>query len=88
MAGGNANTAIGYQALQSNQTGIENTALGQSALNLTTGSGNVAVGVLAGGNITTGKDNIDIVNQGTNGDNGIIRIGGGQQVRQELQRPA
>ncbi len=68
------NTATGYQALGSNTTGSNNTADGyQSLANNTTGSFNVA---LAGGfNLTGGDFNIDIGNDGVDGDSGVIRIG-------------
>jgi hypothetical protein len=40
-----------------------------------TGSGNTALGYLAGSNLTTGDDNICIGNVGVAGDGGTIRIG-------------
>ncbi len=71
---GSNNTAYGWKALSSNNTGSYNTAVGdQSLYHLSTGSYNVA---LAGGfNLTSGDFNIDIGNDGVNGDSGVIRIG-------------
>jgi hypothetical protein len=51
--------ADGHQALYSN----------------TTGSGNIALGDLAGINLTTGDNNIDIGNSGVAGESNTIRIG-------------
>ena len=45
---------------------------------LTAGSNNIALGFLAGANITTGSGNIDIDNAGLATDTNIIRIGSGQ----------
>jgi hypothetical protein len=42
---------------------------------LTTGSGNVALGVNAGNVLTTGSNNVDVANSGVAGDTGRIRIG-------------
>jgi hypothetical protein len=56
---GNANTAIGYQAMSGNNTG----------------SANIALGVSAGSQLTTGNHNICIGNSGVAGDDGTIRIG-------------
>jgi hypothetical protein len=53
-AGGNNNTAVGYQAADSNTTGDFNTAIGSSALQAnTTASNNTAVGYQAGYSNTT-----------------------------------
>jgi hypothetical protein len=49
--------------------------MGVSALQNTTGSGNVAVGNNAGSNLTTGSDNIDIGAPGVAGEANTIRIG-------------
>jgi hypothetical protein len=85
--GSGANTAVGYNALlKNNPSGAVfmdgaggNTAVGYQALSgNTTGSDNVAVGIFAGYSITTGSSNIMIGNNGTSGDNNIIRIGDGQ----------
>ena len=43
--------------------------------NNTTGSFNVALGNMAGHNLTTGSNNIDILNQGVAGESQTIRIG-------------
>ena len=73
--GGGGNTATGRGALINNITGSLNTADGYNALfNNTIGSGNIALGVDAGSNIT-GAGNIDIGNAGTALDGGTIRIG-------------
>ena len=70
------NTASGAYALYANTTGHNNTANGVSALGAnTTGSFNTALGHLAGLNITTEANNIDIRNQGFSGDSNTIRIG-------------
>jgi hypothetical protein len=90
---GENNTATGFQALYLNQTGYDNTAYGWKALSSSnTGSYNTAVGYLslnqlgigsynvavAGGfNLTSGDFNIDIGNDGIDGDSGVIRIGSG-----------
>ena len=72
---GYRNTANGYEALRRNNTGFLNTANGYQALLNNTGSGNTALGYLAGSNLTTGNDNICIGNVGVAGDGGTIRIG-------------
>jgi len=70
---GSNNTAYGWKALSSNNTGSYNTAVGDQSLYHSTGSYNVA---LAGGfNLTSGDFNIDIGNDGIDGDSGVIRIG-------------
>jgi hypothetical protein len=70
------NTAYGLSALYSNTTGSYNAALGEYALGAnTTGERNTALGVFAGYSITTGNYNVDIANNGTSSDSGIIRIG-------------
>jgi hypothetical protein len=54
-AGGNNNTAVGYESLNANTTGDFNTALGSGALDAnTTASNNTAVGYQAGYSQTTG----------------------------------
>lgn len=73
--GANQNTAFGYQALLQNISGAQNTAIGANALDISTGSQNVGIGIGAGQNVTTGANNIEIANSGLAGDNGIIRIG-------------
>jgi hypothetical protein len=72
---GNDNTAIGSLALNSNTTGDLNTAVGRVALINNTGSGNTALGVGAGANLTTGSNNIDIGNAGVAAESNTIRIG-------------
>lgn len=63
---GNANTtgsitAVGASALAANTTGVNNTAVGLSALNLSSiGNANTAVGSLAGSAITTAGQNTAI----------------------------
>ena len=59
QSSGNANTAIGYQAMSGNNTG----------------NANIALGVSAGSQLTTGNRNICIGNTGVAGDTGTIRIG-------------
>jgi len=59
QSSGNANTAIGYQAMSGNNTG----------------NANIALGVSAGSQLTTGNHNICIGNTGVAGDTGTIRIG-------------
>jgi hypothetical protein len=74
---GGYNTAIGFAALNHNDGTGGNTAIGYDALlNDLTGTNNIAVGQLAGLNLTGGEsDNIEIGNQGVNGESGTIRIG-------------
>jgi hypothetical protein len=72
---GSGNTADGSSALRSS-TGNGNTAIGNVALvNNTTGDSNTALGFGAGGNLTTGNNNIDIGNAGVAGEGRTIRIG-------------
>src|SRR5205807_1892833 len=69
------NTANGSGALFSNRFGSHNTADGFNALyNNRTGAFNIALGDSAGFNIT-GRNNIDIGNQGIAGESDAIRIG-------------
>jgi len=76
---GDANTAFGDHALSGNTTGFQNVAVGASALNLITGSNNIALGTLAGAKTTSGNNNIYIGHQGINGsESKVIRIGQGQ----------
>jgi uncharacterized coiled-coil protein SlyX len=78
---GGANTANGYNALDSNTTGFSNTignnntANGYRTLLRNTGSDNIALGALAGSNLTTSANNIDIGNAGVAGESNAIRIG-------------
>jgi hypothetical protein len=79
---GSDNTASGFQALNSNKTGGNNTAIGDYAgQNLgsdgTAGNTNIMVGFNAGISFNTNEsNNIDIGNQGVQGESGVIRIGG------------
>ncbi len=72
---GSQNTANGFNALLLNKTGNGNTAEGAGALENNKGSYNIALGFNAGGNLTTGSDNIDIFSQGVAGETNTIRIG-------------
>jgi hypothetical protein len=75
------NTANGYRALSGNATGVGNTAYGSQALVQTTGNNNVALGVHAGFNISTGSNNIHIGNVGAGNESGTIRIGDNNQTK-------
>ena len=57
---GTANTGFGTSALLSNTTGNNSSAFGFGALENSTGSGNIALGFGAGGNLTTGSNDIYI----------------------------
>jgi hypothetical protein len=72
---GSYNTALGVNALQGNIVGVANSAVGFGALGNATGGGNVALGVLAGNQLTTGDNNIYIGNPGRESESGVIRIG-------------
>ena len=73
---GEGNVAIGFQALQNNQ-GSGNLAIGRQALygSRDESSGNIALGDQAGRRNATGSNNVYIGNPGTNGEEGVIRIG-------------
>ena len=72
---GEGNVAIGAQALQSNQGNL-NMAIGYQALyGSRTGSDNIALGYRAGTRNQSGSNNVYIGNPGTNGEEGVIRIG-------------
>jgi hypothetical protein len=73
--GSGANTGLGAFALFLNTTGGANTAIGYGALGSSTGGGNIALGDLAGFDLTTGNGNIDIGNRGETADDSTIRIG-------------
>ena len=75
------NTANGYRALSGNATGVGNTAYGSEALVQTTGNNNIALGVHAGFNISTGSNNIHIGNVGAGNESGTVRIGDNNQTR-------
>ncbi len=80
-ASGTFNTATGRLALFANETGVANTALGANALANVTGSNNIGIGLNAGGDLTTGDNNICIGTAGVAGESGTIRIGaGGRQT--------
>jgi trimeric autotransporter adhesin len=72
---GNFNTAVGQNALFTNTTGGSNTAIGFGALFSNTGSLNIALGVNAGANLTTGDNNIDIGSVGAATEANTIHIG-------------
>jgi hypothetical protein len=59
---GTANTAVGGYALLDNTTGENNTAVGNSALVHSSGSGNTALGFIAGNGVTTANNVICIGN--------------------------
>ncbi|HEX4495168.1 MAG TPA: tail fiber domain-containing protein [Thermoanaerobaculia bacterium] len=71
----NANTAVGFEALASTTTGGNNTAVGSNALLGASGSGNIGIGVFAGGNLGNGSNNIDIGNNPPGNESNTIRIG-------------
>jgi hypothetical protein len=60
VTSGNSNTAVGAQALVTNQTGNENVAVGSFALQLATADKNIGIGHNAAANLTTGTSNIVI----------------------------
>lgn len=61
------NTAIGYFALNINDTGIHNTAIGALALENSQTSSNIGIGYQAGRKTTTGHDNTYIGNSAGSG---------------------
>jgi hypothetical protein len=71
------NTATGASALRLNTVGNYNTADGREALRENTiGNFNIGLGYFGGYNLTTsGDNNIDIGNQGVDGESNTIRIG-------------
>jgi hypothetical protein len=76
---GGQNTALGNASLSANTSGWYNTAAGYHALiGNTTGSNNIGIGYSAGANNGAGSSNIYIGNEGSGGDNNVIRIGSGQ----------
>jgi Chaperone of endosialidase len=76
-----ANTAVGAFALGSTITGGASTAIGYAALFNATGGGNIALGDLAGFDVTAGDSNILIGNRGVAADAATIRIGSEFQTR-------
>jgi hypothetical protein len=77
---GSSNVAYGDFTLFNNITGSNNIALGYTALRDTTGSNNIGLGTVAGINLTTGDNNVDIDNQGVAGESNTIRIGNGSHT--------
>jgi hypothetical protein len=75
---GFSNAAFGTNALYNDSTGGYNTAIGDGALFNNTGDSNIAVGYLAGINLTNGINNIDIGNTGVAPEGSTIRIGNTQ----------
>jgi len=77
LQSGGGNTANGSDALYYNTSGSYNTAIGEAALqNTTNGSYNIALGYLAGLSFASDESyNIDIGNEGVQGENNTIRIG-------------
>jgi len=67
------NTAVGVGALAAITSGGGNTAIGAGAMTGSAGTGNIAIGYLAGQGI--GNYNIDIGNWGVTDESGVIRIG-------------
>ena len=56
---GGYNTAIGYEALRFNTSGVQNTSIGYQSMRLsTTGDVNTAIGYGSGGSLTTGSYNV------------------------------
>ena len=82
----NNNTAVGYNALNTNTSGSQNVAIGYEALlDCTTGGTNVAVGAYAGHNLTTGSSNFFLGrlvgrNITTSSSNVFIGQGSGQNM--------
>ncbi len=76
---GSQNSAVGYQALFNNTRAsiILDWDIGRCIHN-TSGSQNIGIGYYAGGNVTTGSNNIIIGNAGQGADDSVIRIGQGQ----------
>jgi hypothetical protein len=72
---GNHNVATGEEALKNTTSGNDNTAIGFQALFDASGDSNVALGSLAGADLTAGSRNVDIANVGKAGDKRVIRIG-------------
>ncbi len=76
-----ANTAVGAFALGLTVMGGANTAIGYGALFNATGGANIALGDLAGVDVTTGSGNIIIGNRGLAGDVDTIRVGRSTQTK-------
>ena len=75
---GGYNVAVGHGALDVS-TGSANVGLGANTFgSLTTGSRNLAAGNLAGSSLTSGDDNIYLLNSGVAAESATIRIGTSQ----------
>jgi len=75
---GSYNTSIGANAALNSRSVSQNTGVGFAALYNCTGNNNVALGYLAGENVKSGVNNIEIGNVGNISDTSTIRIGSGQ----------
>ncbi len=77
MVSGDANTAIGLSSMQAATLSENCTAVGQNSLvNLIDGDDNIALGQNAGSTYTGSEsNNLIIGNNGTLGDNNVLRIG-------------
>ena len=71
---GSGNTAVGFDALQTNVGGTNNTAIGANALRKMRGGQNIALGANAGSLTTSGGANIYIGHPGVKADTMIIRF--------------
>jgi len=69
------NVADGALALFTNTIGVANTAIGVNALYNATGSNNIALGISAGIDLTTGSYNIAIGHHGLAGESNTIWVG-------------
>jgi len=72
---GRWNTANGADALFSNSTGAYSTALGYQALYRSKGSRNLALGIQAGSNLTSGDFNIYLGHTGFASESSTMRLG-------------
>jgi len=83
LTSANFNLGLGSQALRSVTSGNYNTSINANLVGITTGTGNLAIGIGAGNNYATGTESNNIIigaNGGVNGESGVIRIGGGSQT--------
>jgi hypothetical protein len=80
---GALNTAMGEGTLYFNSKGSANTATGANALFSTSGMHNTAIGYMAGANLTTGDNNMDIGANvpGVAGESNTIRVGNASNNR-------
>jgi hypothetical protein len=68
-------------ALESGIVSSENTAIGEAALNINSGTNNIALGYQAGGFFNSHESgNIDIGSPGQSGENNVTRIGTSQNI--------